>query len=155
MTQPYPYEFLMTPGQVTIISEAYMQARHVFTDERALPQDPDPTFYGTSVGRWEDGTLVVDTIGFAQVPRGLNFPYSDKMKITERFKLTGPDTMTVETTVTDPEALTAPYALAARTLLRHRSWTLQEYVCEENNRNFVDSNGNPGVKLANPLSSAK
>jgi hypothetical protein len=155
MTQPYPYEFLMTPGQVTIISEAYAQARHILTDGRALPQDPDPTFYGTSVGKWEDGILVVETIGFAQVPRGLNFPYSDKLKITERFKLTGPDTMTVETTVTDPEALTAPYALAARTLQRHRSWTLQEYVCEENNRNFVDSNGNSGVKLANPLSSAK
>jgi hypothetical protein len=151
MTQPYPYEFLMTPGQVTIISEAYTQVRHIYTDGRPLPTDPDPTFYGTSVGRWEGNTLVAETVGFEQIPRGLPFPYSDKMKIVERFQLSDPETMTIETTVTDPEALTMPYAMGTRTLKRHRNWTLAEYVCEENNRNYVDAKGKAGVKLANPL----
>ncbi len=155
MTQPYPYEFLLTPGQVTIISEAYTEVRHIYTDGRPLPEDPDPNFYGTSVGHWDGNTLVVDTVGFAQVPRGLNFPYSDKLKVTERFQLTDPDTMSIETTVTDPLALTMPYSMGARTLRRHRNWTIAEYICEENNRNGVDENGKARINLANPEASPK
>jgi hypothetical protein len=155
MTQPYPYEFLLTPGQVTIISEAYTEVRHIYTDGRPLPEDPDPNFYGTSVGHWDGGTLVVDTVGFAEVPRGLNFPYSDKLKITERFQLTDPDTMSIETTVTDPLALTMPYSMGTRTLRRHRNWTIAEYICEENNRNGVDENGKARINLANPAASPK
>ncbi len=48
MSQPYPLEFLMTPGLVTIISEAYTEVRSIYTDGRPLPEDPDPNFYGTS-----------------------------------------------------------------------------------------------------------
>jgi hypothetical protein len=77
------------------------------------------------------------------------------MKIVERFKLTNPDTLSIETTVTDPEALTAPYSMGARTLARHRSWTIAEYICEENNRNFADDSGKAGLKLANPQASPK
>jgi len=51
MTQPYPMEFLMTPGKVTIIIEAYTQVRHIYTDGRPLPKEPDPKFFKTSIGR--------------------------------------------------------------------------------------------------------
>src|SRR5207237_956818 len=81
--------------------------RHIYTDGRPLPADPNPLFYGTSVGRWEDDTLVVETVGLAQVPRGFTFPYSDKMKIVERFRLTAPDSLSIETTALDPDAFTA------------------------------------------------
>jgi hypothetical protein len=155
MGQPYPMEFLLTPGQVTIVIEAYNQIRHIYTDGRPLPEDPDPTFYGTSVGHWEGDTLVAETVGFAQVPRGITFPYSDKMKIVERFHLTAPDTMSIETTIVDPEALTTPYSMGSRSLTRHRNWTIAEYICEENNRNYVDANGKAGVNLANPNASAR
>jgi hypothetical protein len=155
MNQPYPMEFLLTPGKVTIVIEAYTQVRHIYTDGRPLPADPDPSFFGTSVGHWENDTLVVETAGFEDVPRGINFPHSDKMKIVERFHLTDPDSMTIETTVLDPEALTAPYAMGSRTLKRHRNWTIAEYICEENNRNFVDAAGKAGINLANPLASPK
>jgi hypothetical protein len=155
MNQPYPMEFLLTPGKVTIVIEAYTQVRHIYTDGRPLPEDPDPLFYGTSIGHWEGDTLVVETVGLAQVPRGLTFPYSEKMKVVERFRLTGPDSMSIETTLIDPEAFTAPYSMGTRTLARHRTWTIAEYICEENNRNFIDDKGSAGVKLSNPLSSAK
>ena len=155
MGQPYPMEFLMTPGQVTIVIEAYNQIRHIYTDGRPLPEDPDPTFYGTSVGHWEGDTLVAETVGFAQVPRGITFPYSDRMRIVERFRLTAPDTMNIETTIVDPEALTAPYSMGSRTLARHRNWTIAEYICEENNRNSVDEQGKSRVNLANPNASAR
>ena len=150
MGQPYPMEFLLTPGQVTILIEAYNQIRHIYTDGRRLPDDPDPTFHGTSVGRWEGDTLVVDTVGFAPITQIANgVPHSDKMRILERFRLADPDTMTIETTITDPEALTMPYT-SSRTLRRHRDWTLAEYICEENNRNSVDQSGKARVNLAPP-----
>jgi hypothetical protein len=150
MGQPYPMEFLLTPGQVTILIEAYNQIRHIYTDGRQLPDDPDPTFHGTSVGRWEGDTLVAETVGFSpltQIASGV--PHGDKMRIVERFRLSDPDTMTIETTISDPEALTSPYT-TSRTLRRHRDWTLAEYICEQNNRNFVDENGKAGIKLGAP-----
>ena len=150
MGQPYPMEFLLTPGQVTIVIEAYTQVRHIYTDGRSLPDDPDPTFHGTSVGRWEGDTLVVTTVGFSpltQLERGV--PHGDKMRIVERLRLTDPETMSIETTVSDPDALTSPYT-SSRTLKRHRNWTIAEYICEENNRNFVDSSGKAGVRLGIP-----
>jgi hypothetical protein len=150
MTQPYPYEFLLTPGLVTIVGEAYMQVRHVYTDGRPLPADADPTFNGTSVGHWEGDTLVVQSVGFTDSTMlAANTPHSDKMRVEERFRLSGPDTMTMQTTVTDPEALTEPW-VTTRTLARHRNWTIREYICEENNRNYVDDQGKAGIKLDEP-----
>jgi len=150
MGQPYPMEFLLTPGKVTIVIEAYTQVRHIYTDGRPLPEDPDLKFHGTSVGRWEGNALVVDTIGFSPLTELVaNVPHGDKMRIRERFTLTGPDTMSIETTVTDPDVLSAPYT-TARTLQRHRSWTIAEYVCQENNRNFVDEKGKAGIRLDDP-----
>jgi hypothetical protein len=150
MGQPYPMEFLLTPGKVTIVIEAYTQVRHIYTDGRSLPDEPDPKFFGTSIGRWEGDTLVAETVGFndfVQHARGV--PHGDKMKIVERFRLTDPDTMSIETTISDPDALTMPYTTTA-SLRRHRNWTISEYVCEENNRNSVDSSGKAGIDVTPP-----
>jgi hypothetical protein len=150
MSQPYPMEFLLTPGQVTIVIEAYTQVRHIYTDGRPLPADPDPNFFGTSVGHWEGDTLVVESVGFStQTEIEPHVPHSDKMRTLEKFRLLDPDTMSIETMVTDPEALTAPY-VTNRTLKRHRSWTIAEYICEQNNRNYVDKNGKAGINLTVP-----
>ena len=150
MGHPYPYEFLLTPGKVTIVSEAYMQVRHIYTDGRPLPADPDPTFNGTSIGRWDRDTLVIETIGFSPLTTiTRNTPHSDKMRVVERVRLTGADTMSIETTVIDPEALAQPWT-TTRTLARHRDWTIREYICEENNRNFLDAQGKAGVNLGPP-----
>lgn len=155
MSQPYPMEFLLTPGKVTIVIEAYTEVRHIYTDGRPLPEDPDPDFFGTSVGHWEGDTLVVETVGFndhVEIARGV--PHSDKMKITERFRLTDPDTMAMQTTITDPVVLTEPYTTNA-TLRRHRDWTIAEYICEENNRNSVDKAGKASINLSLPGSQKK
>ena len=149
MQQPYPMEFLMTPGKVTIILEAFTQVRHIFTDGRELPEFPDPTFFGTSVGRWEGQTLVVESVGFNEFVTISGIPHSDELRITERISLLDPDTMLIETTFTDPLALTEPYTTSA-TFARHRDWTLAEYICQENNRNFVTSDGEEGIILDNP-----
>ena len=150
MGQPYPMEFLLTPGKVTIVIEAYQQVRHIYTDGRPLPEDPDLKFHGTSIGRWEGDTLVVDTVGFSPLTEIARFvPFSGKARIVERFRLTDADTMSIETTIIDPEMLAAPL-VSTRNLRRHRNWTTAEYICEENNRNFVDSAGKAGIDLTLP-----
>lgn len=150
MAQPYPMEFLFTPGQVTIVIEAYSMVRHIYTDGRPLLNDPDPTFFGTSIGHWEGDTLVVKSVGFTtQTEIEPHVPHSDKMEILEKFSLLDPNTMNIETTVTDPEALTAPW-VTNRILKRHRNWTIAEYICEQNNRNYVDKSGKAGINLTVP-----
>ena len=106
---------------------------------------------GLRIRSFQEGdTLVAETVGFnehVQIARGV--PHGDKMKIVERFRLTDPDTMTIETTITDPGVLAAPYTTAA-TLRRHRNWTVSEYICEENNRNYTDQSGKAGINLTVP-----
>ena len=148
MTQPYPIEILFTPGKVTILIEAYAQWRQIFTDGRKHPEDPDLTFNGHSIGHWEADTLVVDTVGFTTdtFMGGGGMRHSDKMHIVERFKLAGADRLEVQTTVDDAEALTKPFMRTAA-YGRHRDWTLAEYVCQQNNRNFTTEDGKSGIDL--------
>ena len=154
MTQPYPMEFLLTPGKVTIVIEAYTQVRHIYTDGRKLPEDPDPKFFGTSIGHWEGDTLVAESIGFSPSIRiAPGVAPSDKMRIVERFRLADPDNMTIETTISDPVVLVAPYTTSSN-LRRHREWTIEEYICEENNRNSVDSSGKAGINLTPPAANS-
>src|SRR5690554_4104465 len=141
MRQPYPMEILFTPGRVTIFAETYSQARRIYTDGRALPEDPDLLFNGSSVGRWEGDTLHVDTVGFSPATTiAAGIPHSDKMHIKERMWLDGPDVLRIETTITDPEVLTEPFVqqMAYR---KEPTWEIREYVCEENNRLMTDESG--------------
>jgi len=156
MNQPYPMQIFFGPGQVAIQLEAYMQMRHIYTDGRPHPADPDPTFNGDSIGHWEGDTLVVDSVGFVpDTPLGLSYgvQHSSKMHIVERMRLVDPDTLTLTTTVDDPDALASPWT-TSRTFKRHRDWTIAEYVCEQNNRNLVDPNGHAGIVLTPPPTAA-
>ena len=152
MGQPYPMEIFFKPGEVSIQLEAYQQIRHIYTDGRPHPGDPDLTYNGDSIGRWEGDTLVVDSVGFTtDTPLGQNYGlrHSDKLHIVERMRLKDPDTLEVVTTIDDPEALTQPWT-STRTFKRHRDWSIAEYVCEQNNRNLVDQSGRAGIVLAPP-----
>jgi hypothetical protein len=148
MSQPYPIDILVTPGKITILAEAYSQWRQIFTDGRKHPDDPDLTYNGHSIGHWEGDTLVVDTVGFTTDTALGNYGvrHSDKMHIVERFHLASPDRLEVQTTITDPEALAKPWT-TTRAYGRHRDWTLAEYVCEQNNRNFTTEDGKAGINL--------
>jgi hypothetical protein len=141
MRQPYPIEFVYSPGRVTIFAETYSQARRVYLDQ-PLPQDPDPYFNGNSVGHWEGDALIVDTVGFAPTAAeiGAGIPHGENMKIHEKFWLERPGVMRVETTITDPDVLTEPYVqqLAYK---KEPDWQIREYVCEENNRLRPDESG--------------
>ena len=147
MTQPYPVEFLFTPGKVTVAIEAYSQMRRIFTDGRPHQDDPDPTFQGDSIGHWEGDTLVVDTIALipnSYIAPGIN--HSDQMSIRERIRRVAPDTMEIRTTITDPKALVEPWTVS-RTYKRHTDWDIKEYICNQNNRDSADAEGRADINL--------
>lgn len=146
MSQPYPIQFLYQPQKVVMLIEAYMQFRQIFTDGRAQPEDPDPSYNGHSVGHWEGDTLVVDSVGFeprTQIAPGVG--HSDQLHITERIHRAAPEWLEVETTLSDPAVLAEPYTTV--TSYRHLDDEIREYICLENNRDSADTKGRPGLKL--------
>ena len=146
MRQPYPVEFLFSPDRVTLLTETYSQARRLYLDGRALPDDPEPLFNGTSVGRWEGNMLVVDTVGFNHlVTYQSGIEPSQKMRIHEHFWLAEPDVMMVETTITDPGVLAEPM-VQLQAFRRKADWDIREYVCEEDNR-LTDDEGGANIDL--------
>jgi hypothetical protein len=132
---PYPYKILNTPGAVVFLYEAFKTYRQIFTDGRPLPKDPNPTWMGYSVGRWDGDTLVVETAGFndkSWVDSG-GHPHSEDLRVTERYRRRDFGHIGVQTTINDPKAYVKPWTVSYD--LRYVPDTeLLEYVCEENNK---------------------
>jgi hypothetical protein len=147
MSAIYPLEILQTPGQVTIIAEAFSQVRRIYLNQ---PQqkigDVPPGYYGHSVGHWEGDTLVVDTIGIKDSVLGHEeMPHSEQMQISERFHLVAPDILHDDITVTDSVTLEKPWHFSFA-YKRMKGYQMQEYVCE-NNHEYVDDKGVTHVRL--------
>jgi hypothetical protein len=134
MFQPYDIEFLFTPGRVTIIQEAYMQVRRVFTDGRGHPADLDPTFNGHSIGHWEGDTLVIDVTGLNDktwFDRAGNF-HSDALHVVERYTPLSPDALTYEVTIEDPKVFSRPWKMSMPLYRRlDKNAQLMEFKCVE------------------------
>ncbi|HEY5411570.1 MAG TPA: hypothetical protein VIJ94_12680 [Caulobacteraceae bacterium] len=141
---PYPFEIMQTPGRVTMLFEYAGQVRRIYLDG-GQPKEPDPTYYGTSVGRWDGDTLVVTTNNIREDTQDdfSGLPHSDALTITERFHRTAPDTLEDRITLDDPKAYAEPFT-STRVYKLHPAWTIGEYVCEENNRNQIQANGVTG-----------
>jgi hypothetical protein len=139
MQGTFPMEILETPGQVTVIQEAFTQVRRVYLDAPPIaPQDAEPYFAGHSTGKWDGDTLVVQTVGVKESVRFRNTPHSVNMRITERMSLVNDEILQNQVTIDDPEFLTKPWSW---TWMYHRwpGYKIQEYVCEDN-RYFEDPN---------------
>jgi hypothetical protein len=146
MRQPYPMEVLFTPGRVTIFAETYSQARRIYTDGRPLPEDPDDLFNGTSVGRWDGDTLLVETVGFNPLVEYIGgVTHGPNMKIIEKIWLDRPGVLRTETTITDPGVLAEPL-VSVMAFRKEPEWTIREYVCEENNR-LTAGDGGANIEL--------
>jgi hypothetical protein len=129
-----PIEILETPGRVTVLSEhdpGNDEPRTIYLN-RPMPTDPDPSWNGYSVGRWEGSTLVVTTIGLNdRGSLGSGVPRSPTAKIVEKFRLAnGGKTLTDELTVTDPAVLTAPWTFTLRYTRMPPDSERFEAVCE-------------------------
>jgi len=139
----YPYEFIFSPGRVTVHQEAWMQMRTIWTDGRKHEDDPDPTFMGDSIGHWEGNTLVVDTIAISdQLDIDTGMPHSDQFHLTERIHLdpADPDVLVNEMRMEDPKALAEPFVVTVK-YRRDRYGKLLEFECSQNDRNPVNANG--------------
>jgi hypothetical protein len=142
----FPMEVLQTPGQVTIIQEAYNQVRRIYMGEK-LPafEDAEPLFWGHSSGKWEGDTLVVETVGIKEDVKFRDAPHSNQMRIVERIRLLSPTMMEDQVTVTDPEYLEAPWQWRWM-YKRMPGYKMLEYVCESN-REYRDETGAARMKL--------
>lgn len=146
MNFPYSLEFLFTPGKITVIQEALMQVRRIYTDGRPMPSrdELDPNYFGYSRGHWEGDTLVVTTIGTQPGQRlgRAGITNSDMLTTTERIYLDpeNPDQLHLDFTFEDPKVLAQPWHMT-HTFRRDRTWEQLEYVCAQNNRHEIDADG--------------
>jgi hypothetical protein len=97
----YPVEIVVTPRQVVILMELHQQIRRVFLNQEH-PARPFPQRNGHSVGRFDGGTLVIDTVGIKALTFG-SVPHSDRVHVVERISaIDGGDALRNEVTITDP-----------------------------------------------------
>lgn len=128
----FPIQFVQTPTQMIILYE-YMWTHRVIPIGTRHPDDVSPSFMGTSVGRWEGSTFVVDVVGFKPglwLTGGL--VTSDALHLTERYTRVDRDQLNYEVTIEDPKVLTKPFTQRTTLMLREGA-RLREYSCAENN----------------------
>jgi hypothetical protein len=131
-------EILFTPGRVTMLGESDgNRLRRIYTDGRPHPEDPDPTFHGHSIGKWEGDTLVIDTVGILPqsliaISEAAGVPNNGDMRVIERIHLVGKDELHDEIEVIAPKVLTKPWK-TTRIFFRQRAqkYDIVEGVCLE------------------------
>jgi len=139
----HPIFFIQTPSQVLMTWGQDFQLRYVYLN---VPHsaDPKPSWYGESVGHYEDGdTLVVDTIGLNDKTYVDNYrtPHTTQLHVVERFKLVDRgEVLEVNVHVEDPGAFTMPWNAVQRYRRDHRpaEVPLHEMVCAENNEDHFN-----------------
>ena len=134
---PYPFKILQLPTEVVILYEAVHSYRQIFTDGRPFPDDPTPTWFGYSVGRWDGNDFVVETRGFNDKGWLDNFgkPATEALKVTERFRRKDFGHMDIQILIDDPKAYTKPWSITLPLTFVADS-ELLEYICNENNKYF-------------------
>jgi hypothetical protein len=107
------FELVVTPGRILQFFEYRHDWREIWMDGRALPalEDTYPKWNGFSVGRWEEHTLVVETVGFDARSwlDKLGYPHSEQMRLTETYRRVDADTLELTMTVTDPDVYSRPF----------------------------------------------
>jgi hypothetical protein len=150
LANPYPFKFIQTPGQTTIIYELNRSFRVVQMDTPQLPAldlEIAPYYSGHSVGHWEGDTLVIETAGFNEKTflDATGAPHSDQLTTVERVhKINAGKQLEITVTITDPGMLARP--ISARYVYdAHPELQLQDYVCGEPHRDISQI---PGVAEA-------
>jgi hypothetical protein len=132
---PYPWKIVQTPTLIVFLYEGNIHTyRQVFLDGRAHEKDPQPTWYGESIGKWEGDTLVVDSVGFND-KFWFDFaahPHTEKLHVVERYRRPDAGHLDYDVTIDDPGAYTKPFIMHGHSALE--TGELMEYVCNENNQ---------------------
>jgi hypothetical protein len=132
---PYPFRILAVPGRTVVLYEIYSVFREILTDGRPLPENPNPTWMGYSVGHWEEEAFVVRSSGF----NGKTWidtngrPATPALEVLERFRRKNFGYMDLDITVVDPVTYTRPWSIRVPLHLAADTEMI-EYVCNENNK---------------------
>jgi hypothetical protein len=130
---PQPRKILQTPKELVILYEANYGLRQIFTDGRTLPGgDPEPWWYGYSIGRWDGDTLVVETTGYRDDVwlDVWGTPMTSAAKTIERFRRPNYGSMQIDVTIDDPKAYTKPFTVRVNHRLSPDP-ELIEFICED------------------------
>ena len=126
-----PMKIVQTANLVVVLYEYQTLFRQFFIDGRALPEDPNPTWMGYSVARWDGDTLVVTTAGYND-RTSLDLaghPHTEALRMTERYHRRDVGHLEVQVTLDDPKAYTRSWTLPMEFALMPDE-QLIEYVCE-------------------------
>jgi hypothetical protein len=129
------WEFIQSKDFLVYISDDESPGFHqIYLDGRPHPADPNPAWYGHSIGRWDGDTLVVDRNGFD--PRVWldveAHPHSDQLHIVERYHRPDLGHLEIEIMVEDSGVLAKPWTQKRVAELAQEE--ISEYICQENNK---------------------
>ena len=142
LTFPLYRKIIQTPAVTVLLSERDVTYRQLFTDGRPLPKDPNPTWNGYSVGKWQGDALIVETVGFHDgtwLDRH-GSPLTEAGKMTEIFRRTNFGTLDIEVTIDDAKAYTKPWTVRLRQSLISDT-ELLDYHCNDNEKDAVHAVG--------------
>jgi hypothetical protein len=147
-----PFYFIQKKDEVIIINQGGPEIRRIKLNAQHTA-NPKPTWYGESVGRYENGdTLVIDTIGVTTKTFVDNFrtPHTDRLHVVERYKLADQGTaIEISIDVEDPGAFTTKWSARQR-WVRAPSAPLMETHCNENNEDIFNLYPVPSPKAEKP-----
>ena len=125
--------------------------RTIFMDGRDLPKDPNPTWLGYSIGRWDGDWLVVTTAGFNDKAwlDSAGHPQTESLRITERMRRRDFGHMDYEITIDDPKAFTRPFTIKRERLLAPDTDLLEDFC--DNERDGRHLSGDTGIRLSPQL----
>jgi hypothetical protein len=139
--QPQPRKIVQTPKLIVILYESNYGQRSIYMDGRQLPKqgEPQPWWYGYSVGRWEGDTLVVETNNLrgadeSQFDGWLDVrgtPYSSQATFIERFRRPIFGKLEIDVTIQDAKAFTRPVTVRINQRVAADEEPI-EFVCNEN-----------------------
>jgi hypothetical protein len=150
----YPFEpvyFIQTPKEVWMMWQRDHMVRRIFLADQHS-EHVAPSWFGESIGRYENGALVVDTIGLSTKNSYIdNFrtPHTEKLHVVERFTI-DPDgkNLTAIVTVEDPDTFSAPLTMQQRWFKVDAP--MRETVCAENNRDYFNQGLFPVPEAGKP-----
>ncbi len=136
-TAASPYKIVETPGEIVVLYEQSTNFRQIYMDGRKLPEDPQPSWLGYSIGKWDGDALVVDSIGFNDRSwlDAFGHPHSEAMHVTERFQRRDFGHMELQITVDDPKTYTRPFTIRLNLNLFPDTDVIETF-CAENERDL-------------------
>src|SRR3954454_35276 len=139
---------VQTPALMVMLYESPNSPhRTVFTDGRDLPRDPNPTWLGYSIGRWDGDTFVITTAGFNDLGwlDSAGHPQTESLRITERLRRVDFGHMDFEITLEDPKVFKRPLTIKAVRVLAADTDILED-ICE-NESDAKHLSGDTGIRL--------